>query len=68
MGRFGLKINKLMHQKKSPRRFWKVCLKILVTAKVMMWTVVAKTPKIVPGDQAIRFTVNPLSKRIILLT
>jgi hypothetical protein len=34
----------------------------------MMWTAVAKTPKIVPGDQAIQFMVDQLLKRIILLT
>jgi hypothetical protein len=32
---------------------------------VMMWKVVAKTPKIDPGDQAIQFSENQLLNRVI---
>jgi hypothetical protein len=37
-----------------------------MTATIMMWIVVVKTPKIAPGDQAIRFLANQISKKIIL--
>jgi protein-arginine kinase len=50
------------------KKFWKVYLKILVTATAMMRIVVVKTPKIDLGDQVMRFSANQVLKKIILST
>jgi hypothetical protein len=42
--------------------------KILMAAIVMMWIAVVKTPKIGLGDQAMQFSANQVSKKIILST
>jgi hypothetical protein len=55
-------------QRRLLKKFWKVYLKILVTATAMMWIVVVKTPKIDLGDQAMRFSANQVLKKIILST
>ena len=55
-------------QRRLLKKFWKVYLKILVIATAMMRIVVAKTPKIDLGDQAMRFSANRVLKKIILST
>ena len=53
-------------QRRLLKRYWKVCLKIPMTATVMRWRVVVKTPKIDLGDQATQFLVNQVLKKAIL--
>jgi hypothetical protein len=50
------------------RRYWRACLKILVTVIVMTRKVGAKILRIGPGDQVIRFLVNRPSNKVILRT
>jgi hypothetical protein len=55
-------------QRKLLRRYWRACLKILVTVIVMMQKVRAKILRISPGDQVIRFSENQPSNKVILKT
>jgi hypothetical protein len=55
-------------QRKLLRRYWRACLKILVTVIVMMQKVRAKILRISPGDQVIRFSENRPSNKVILKT
>ncbi len=50
------------------KKFWKVYLKTLVIATVMMRIVVVKTLKIALSGQAMRFSANQVLKKIILST
>jgi hypothetical protein len=54
--------------KKITKRYWKVYLKILVTAIAMMWKVEMKILKISPGDQAMMSSENQPLNRVILRT
>jgi hypothetical protein len=49
-------------QRRLLKRYWKVCLKILMTVIVMMWKVGMKIPNIGPGDQAMLSSENRLSE------
>jgi hypothetical protein len=61
-----LRICKKQTQRRLLKRYWKVCLKILMTVIVMMWKVETKILKIGPGDQAILSSENRLLNRVIL--
>jgi hypothetical protein len=50
------------------KKYWKVCLKILMTVIVMMWKVEMKILKIGPGDQTMLSLENRLLNRVILTT
>jgi hypothetical protein len=50
------------------KRYWRVCLKILMTVIVMMWRVEMNTLKIGPGDRAMPSSANQLLNRVILTT
>jgi hypothetical protein len=50
------------------KRYWKVCLKTLMTVVVMMWKVGMKILKIDPGDQAMLSLENRLLNKVILTT
>jgi hypothetical protein len=53
-------------QRRLLKRYWKVYLKILVTAIAMMWKVGMKILKIDPGDQAMLSLENRPLNRVIL--
>jgi hypothetical protein len=54
--------------RKLLKRYWKVCLKVLVTAIAMMRKLGMKILRIGPGGQVIQSSENRPSNRVILRT
>jgi hypothetical protein len=55
-------------QRRLLKRYWRACLKILVTVIAMMWKVGATILRISPGGQAIQSSENRPSNKVILKT
>jgi hypothetical protein len=68
IARFIESMAKKQTQRRLLKRYWKVCLKILVTAIAMMWKVGMKILNIGPGGQAILSLENRPLNRVNLRT
>ena len=52
------------NSEKITKKYWRACLKTLVTVTVMMQRVEAKTLRIDPGDQVMQFSENRPSSKV----